>query len=938
MPTKKTVPTEESNKKAPRSDQASASAEERTAARRKAASSSARKASGNASVKKPAAAKTAAARQSNPASRKNAKSEAAPGESAASQKQGGIAKSVERIVQEKITTEETSAPAPSAAQDLDLIKKQFKKRKTEIPAYSQVKRYAADPSQGLTAEQVNERFTQFLFNDTNQKYSKSYASIFISNLCTFFNLLCVLAAAALIYSDAGLSQFLFVLIFALNLSFGIAMEIKAKRKIDKLSLLNVPTAKVVRNGEVTEIAAKDIVLDDIVVLSLGNQIPADCIVAQGSVEVNESLLTGESVPVKKEAGDQLFAGSFITAGNCRARADKVGKNTYLNSLSAKAKKYRKPKSELMRSTKLVIMIVGILIIPIAVGMFFINWNNFNPALSDLTQLNDTIQRTVSIVIGMIPSGMLLLTSIALTLGIIRLMSHNTLVQDLYSLEMLARVNVLCLDKTGTITDGRMKVNDCMLLGNPTEYSVNEIVGSCLYALQDNNQTSIALYNYFGHNTTLHASVTLPFSSKRKLSAVTFDEIGTVAIGAPEFVLGTIPAKINKIINQYASMGLRVLVVAHSPGSISGETPPAGLKPIAIISIADNIREDAAQTIRWFKENDVAIRIISGDNPRTVSEVAKRVGVANAEKYISLEGLSDSEVASVANKYTVFGRVTPEQKAILVKAIKSDGNTVAMTGDGVNDILALKEADCAVSVASGSEAAKNVSHIVLLDNNFSSMPKVVFEGRRVINNIQNSSSLYLMKTLFITAFALISIIFNQAYPFKTNNLMMLEFFVIGVPSFFLSLQPNRDRVQGKFLSTVLARTVPCAIVLILAVESIQLVALLEPTYFTADNIDEISIIVITFAGLVMLFRVCQPFNLYRAVMFLAMVAACILSVTLLPFIFFEEGYATPLLDFVPILYVIVVVLLCFPVSDVLLRITERLRSGKKKQPKLLSSLH
>lgn len=941
MPTKKTVPTEESNKKAPRSDQASASAEERTAARRKAASSSARKASGNASVKKPAAAKTAAApaaRQSNPASRKNAKSEAAPGESAVPQKQGGIAKSVERIVQEKITTEETSAPAPSAAQDLDLIKKQFKKRKTEIPAYSQVKRYAADPSQGLTAEQVNERFTQFLFNDTNQKYSKSYASIFISNLCTFFNLLCVLAAAALIYSGAGLSQFLFVLIFALNLSFGIAMEIKAKRKIDKLSLLNVPTAKVVRNGEVTEIAAKDIVLDDIVVLSLGNQIPADCIVAQGSVEVNESLLTGESVPVKKEAGDQLFAGSFITAGNCRARADKVGKNTYLNSLSAKAKKYRKPKSELMRSTKLVIMIVGILIIPIAVGMFFINWNNFNPALSDLTQLNDTIQRTVSIVIGMIPSGMLLLTSIALTLGIIRLMSHNTLVQDLYSLEMLARVNVLCLDKTGTITDGRMKVNDCMLLGNPTEYSVNEIVGSCLYALQDNNQTSIALYNYFGHNTTLHASVTLPFSSKRKLSAVTFDEIGTVAIGAPEFVLGTIPAKINKIINQYASMGLRVLVVAHSPGSISGETPPAGLKPIAIISIADNIREDAAQTIRWFKENDVAIRIISGDNPRTVSEVAKRVGVANAEKYISLEGLSDSEVASVANKYTVFGRVTPEQKAILVKAIKSDGNTVAMTGDGVNDILALKEADCAVSVASGSEAAKNVSHIVLLDNNFSSMPKVVFEGRRVINNIQNSSSLYLMKTLFITAFALISIIFNQAYPFKTNNLMMLEFFVIGVPSFFLSLQPNRDRVQGKFLSTVLARTVPCAIVLILAVESIQLVALLEPTYFTADNIDEISIIVITFAGLVMLFRVCQPFNLYRAVMFLAMVAACILSVTLLPFIFFEEGYATPLLDFVPILYVIVVVLLCFPVSDVLLRITERLRSGKKKQPKLLSSLH
>ena len=869
------------------------------------------------------------------------KKEERSGESAAqakpAAKQEGIAKSVERAVQQKLTAEKTESEQPK---DIALIKKQFKKRRAEVPAYSQVERYASDPAKGLSEEQVNKRFSQFLFNDVNQKYSKSYASIFIGNLCTFFNLLCVLAAAALIYSGAEYTQFLFVVIFTANIAFGIATEIRAKRKIDKLSILNTPTAKVVRGGAVTEIAAKDIVLDDIVVLSLGNQIPADCIVAEGSVEVNESLLTGESVPVKKEAGDLLFAGSFITAGNCKARADKVGKYTYLNSLSAKAKKYKKPKSELMRSTKFIIMIIGILIIPIATGMFFINWNTytFDPLRPELTQLNDTIQRTVSIVIGMIPSGMLLLTSIALTLGIIRLMTHNTLVQDMYSLEMLARVNVLCLDKTGTITDGRMKVNDCMLLGNPTEFTVNEIMGNCLYALQDNNQTSIALYNYFGHSTTLRATATLPFSSKRKLSAVTFEEIGTIAIGAPEFVLGTVPAKLNKIINQYASMGLRVLVVAHAPGAIAGDAPPAGLKAIAVISMADNIREDAAQTIRWFKENDVAIRIISGDNPRTVSEVAKRVGVANAEKYISLEGLSDSEVASVANKYTVFGRVTPEQKAILVKSIKAEGNTVAMTGDGVNDILALKEADCAISVASGSEAAKNVSHIVLLDNNFASMPKVVFEGRRVINNIQNSSSLYLMKTLFITVFALISIIFQQAYPFKTNNLMMLEFFVIGVPSFFLSLQPNRERVQGRFLPTMLARTIPCAIVLILAVESIQLVSWLQPEYFNAENNAELSVIIITFTGLVMLYRVCQPYNLFRAILMFGMFAACILCTTLLPFIFFEEGYPTPLLGFVQTLYVIVVILLCFPLSEIFTRITERLRGIKKKQPKMLSSLH
>ena len=830
---------------------------------------------------------------------------------------------IEQYVKQQLEKNESSEQPAAESVDLKEIKKQFNRKRTQIPEYSNVQRYSPDISAGLTDAQVNERYSQFLFNDTNQKYSKSYASILIGNLCTFFNLLCVLAAIALAYSQAPVSQFLFVVIFALNLGFGIVTEIVAKRKIDKLSLLTVPTSKVVRNGAVAEIKSKEIVLDDIVVLSLGNQIPADCIVLDGVVEVNESLLTGESVPVKKEPGDLLYAGSFISSGTCKARADKVGKATYLNSLSAKAKKYKKPNSELMRSSKFIIYIVGILIIPIAALMFFVNWNNYIP--SEISRLNDTIQRTVSIVIGMIPSGMLLLTSIALTLGIIRLMSRNTLVQDLYSLEMLARVNVLCLDKTGTITDGRMKVNDCMLLNNPTDYSVNEIVGSCLNSLQDNNQTSIALYNYFGHNTVLKASATLPFSSKRKLSAVTFDEIGTIAIGAPEFVLQSLPDKISRIINQYASMGLRVLMVAHSNGKLAGDRLPSGFKPLAIISIADNIRDDAAQTIRWFKENDVAIKIISGDNPVTVAEVARRVGVNNADKYISLEGLNDKEVASVANKYTVFGRVTPEQKAILVKTIKSEGNTVAMTGDGVNDILAMKEADCAVSVASGSDAAKNVSHIVLMDNNFSNMPNVVFEGRRVINNIQNSSSLYLMKTLFTTIFAVISIILQQVYPFKTNNMMLMEIFVIGVASFFLSLQPNKSRVQGKYLPYVLSRTIPCAIVLVLAVESTHVVNLIVPKYFN-EHLQEMSVVIITFAGLVMLYRVCLPLNLYRTVLLLAMSACCILGVAVMPTMFFGEGYAP--LDFVCILYVIVVVMLCVPLSGIFIKIFDRMRENKK----------
>ena len=817
--------------------------------------------------------------------------------------------------------------------DISAIRKEFKKMKSQ-PSMTGVRRFAPSVDQGLTSAQVNERFSQCLFNDTNQKYSKSYASIFIGNICTFFNLLCALAAVALAFANAPLSQYLFVVIFGLNLAFGLVMEIRAKRKIDKLSLLNVPTAKVLRNGEIAEIHAKDIVLDDIVLLSLGNQVPADCILAEGTIEVNESLLTGESVPVKKEKGDLLYAGSFISSGSCKARADKIGSATYLNSLSAKAKKYKKPNSELMRSTKLIITIIAPLIILVAIGIFLVNRNwyltNVVETLSR-TELNAIIRSTVAVVIGMIPSGMLLLTSLALTVGILRLMSQNTLVQDLYSLEMLARVNVLCLDKTGTITDGRMKVNDCMLLNNPTNFTINEILGSYLSALHDNNQTSIALNNYFGHSSTLKATATIPFSSKRKLSAVTFDEIGTVAMGAPEFVLGTVPDKIDRIITQYASSGLRVLIVALSSGKIVGDKLPSAFKPLAIISIADNIREDAAQTIRWFKDNDVAVKIISGDNPVTVSEVARRVGVVNAEKYISLEGLNEKEVASVANQYTVFGRVTPEQKAILVKSIKSEGNTVAMTGDGVNDILALKEADCAVSVASGSDAAKNVSHIVLLDNNFASMPKVVYEGRRVINNIQNSSSMYLMKTLFTTIFAIISIILGQRYPFETNNLMLMEIFVIGVPTFFLSLQPNTNRVQGKFLPTVLSRAVPFAIVLVLAAQSTQLMASLQPEYFQAHT-KEISVVIITFSGLAMLYRICLPLNFYRTILFIGMCAACILCLTLLPNMFFESepgsGY-TPL-DFVSILYITVVITLCIPLSGILMRVTERLRSKKTDQ--------
>lgn len=803
--------------------------------------------------------------------------------------------------------------------DKEKIVKYFK-RHPKKAVNTKVDRFTPKLNKGLSPAQVQTRFTQFLFNDTNKKYSRSYASIFIGNICTFFNLLCLLAGIALIIADTqGITNYLVLFITTANIVIGIIQEIRSKLSVDKLSILNANTVKVMRDGEVTEVPANEIVLDDVIILELGNQVPADCILAEGSVEVNESLLTGESVAIKKNVGDLLYAGSFISSGNGKCRVEKVGKETYLEKLTSKAKKYKRPNSELMNSTKLIIKVISILIIPIAIGMFFIAKNNFDPAsnVQDFlfkANINYAIQRTCSVVIGMIPSGMLLLTSVALAVGIVRLAKNHTLVQDMYSLEMLARVNVLCLDKTGTITDGRMKVNDCVILNTVGEYSLNDIMGSMLSALDDNNQTSIALHNHFGLSDKLSPSVTLPFSSKRKLSAVTFEDVGTFVMGAPEFVLKPYPAKVERIVKSYAQMGLRVIVLAHSPAPIVGEKLPAVLKPVAVISIADNIREDAIETIRWFGDNDVNVKVISGDNPVTVCEVAKRAGIKNAEKFISLEGLNEKEVENVANKYTVFGRVTPEQKAVLVRSIKSEGNTVAMTGDGVNDILALKEADCAISVASGSEAARNVSHIVLMDNNFNNMPKVVAEGRRVINNIKNSSSLYLMKTLFTALLATLCIIMQVPYLFMPQNMLLLETCIIAIPSFFLSLQPNKDRVQGKFITHVMSGAVSGALVMVICVMSMYITNVIDPAEF-GQYYSPMCMIALTFSGLVMVFRICKPFNVYRAVLCVSMLALCITAYAVDPLAeLFYKGWKTIEWDYAKILIIVVVIEAAFPVSS------------------------
>ncbi len=853
--------------------------------------------------------------------------------------------------EQPVRTEEKPKSKEEEPFDKQKIIKYFKSHPKKAVS-TKVERFSPKLNKGLTNAQVETRFKQFLFNDTNKKYSRSYASIFIGNICTFFNLLCLFAAIALLVANTkGFSNYLVIFITSANIAIGIIQEIRSKLSIDKLSILAKNTVKVVRDGETIEIPVQEIVLDDVIVLELGSQVPADVILAEGSVEVNESLLTGESIAIKKQVGDILYAGSFIASGSGKFRVEKVGKETYLEKLTSKAKKYKRPNSELMNSTKLIIKCVSLLIIPIAIGTFLTTLHNINPADETYMKVveagggisvdvNYAIQRTCTVVIGMIPSGMLLLTSIALAVGIMRLAKSNTLVQDMYSLEMLARVNVLCLDKTGTITDGRMRVNDTIILNTVGDMSLNDIMGSLLRELDGNNQTSIALNNHFGYNDKYSATAKIPFSSKRKLSAVTFDEGGTFAMGAPEFVLKPYPAKVEKIVKQYAQMGLRVIVIAHSPSPIVGDKLPAIMKPLAIISIADNVREDAVETIKWFKENDVNVKVISGDNPVTVSEVAKRAGIANAEKFISLDGLNDSEVENVANKYTVFGRVSPEQKAILVRSIKAQGNTVAMTGDGVNDILALKEADCAISVASGSEAARNVSHLVLMDNNFNSMPKVVAEGRRVINNIKNSSSLYLMKTLFTALLAFICICMGQPYLFMPQNMLLLETAIIAAPSFFISLQPNKDRVQGKFITHVMSGAVTGALLMIICTMAMYLTYAIDPETF-GPHYRAMCMIAMTFSGFVMVFRTCQPFNVYRAVLcagVLGIIVGCYCISPLADALLYK-GWTEIVAEwsYDKVLIIVVVTEAAFPISGwltdlshVLFPSTSRKRAAKTKK--------
>ncbi|MBR2391058.1 MAG: HAD-IC family P-type ATPase [Clostridia bacterium] len=805
----------------------------------------------------------------------------------------------------------------------DVFKMVFnnKKKKPEPIVQKRVKRVKADYQTGLTDDQVQERIMKGQTNATPNTNVKTIRSIITQNLFTFFNILCFLIAIALIVVNIiykqSWSNILFMAIIVINIVIGIVQEIRAKSTIEKLSLLTAPVVKVLRDGAEVNVSTDDVVIDDIVVLSTGKQIVADCIVVEGNIEVNESVLTGESLPIKKKVGDTLLAGSFVVSGHCHARVDKVGVNNYLNQLAQAAKKYRKPKSELFSSLKLIIKVIGLLIIPITVLMFL---NTYGQNKSILEAINTTAGSSI----GMIPAGMFLLCSVSLTVSVIKLARKKALVQDLYCVEMLARVNVLCLDKTGTITDGTMKVFNCLQLTN-TNQTIKRIMGSMLSALGDNNQTSQALINYFGYNKEMTPIITIPFSSSRKLSAVTFDGNGTYIMGAPEFVMPNMhDEKLKAMIEQYAKDGYRTLLLAHSEKSISKDTLPENREAIAIIILEDHIREDAEKTIAWFKDNGVKVKIISGDNPLTVSEIARRVGVDGTDEFISLDGLNEKQVIAAANKYTVFGRVTPDQKALLIKTIKSAGNTVAMTGDGVNDILALKEADCSIAMASGNEAVRSVSHMVLMNSDFSSMPDTVVEGRKVINNVQKASSLFFMKTLFSIIFSIVVIVLSQPYAFTTSRTLLFEWFVIGIPSFILAFLPNDKPIEGKFIYNLIKNALPGALTLVLNVGAVYLFNYL--VYGTiSENIELVatmSTIILTLTGLAMLYRLCKPFNGITSFLFISMITLCIISLLCWPTFFGLLPLSA--LGLADVLFILVLALASPTIISILYKVMDKIK--------------
>ena len=722
-----------------------------------------------------------------------------------------------------------------------------------------------DRRQGLSSEQVAQRVRDGLSNADEGIKTKTEKQIILENTFTFFNILnFVLALFVLLVGS--FKNLLFLGVIFSNIIIGSFQGIRAKRMIDKLSLISAPKASVLRNGKLQTIPVSGIVMNDVLHLSTGQQICADAIVLDGEAEVNESLITGESDPVLKRAGDELLSGSFIVSGSCYAEVEHVGRENYANRIANGAKYVKRTNSEILHSLDFIVKTLGFTLVPIGILLF----------CKQFFLLHDTIREavvsTVAAILGMIPEGLILLTSVVFAVSVLRLSRYKTLVQDLYCTESLARVDVLCLDKTGTITEGTMQVDELHPLTGYTEEDMTAPLKALVQVLTDDNPTYNAVKAYFPGGSDWKAAATVPFSSARKWSGAYFGERGTYVMGAGEFILGERFGALREHTEEYAARGERVLLLAHSAKPfLENKVLPDDIKPVGFILISDKIRTEAPQTLRYFAEQGVTLKVISGDNAVTVSNIAQKAGLPHAENYCDATTLhTDEEIAGAIEQHSVFGRVTPQQKLKFVQALKDHGHTVAMTGDGVNDVLALKEADCSIAMASGSDAARTVSNLVLLDSNFASMPQVVKEGRRSINNLQRSASLFLQKTIYSTVLGVLFIFLSASYPFEPIQLTFISSITIGIPSFILALEPNNERISGSFLANVLKKSFPSALTMILGVLFLTLFK--EPLNLTNPQVSTLSVIVAFAVGFMLMFKLCLPFNALRGALFGTMVAA------------------------------------------------------------------
>jgi len=743
-----------------------------------------------------------------------------------------------------------------------------------------------DPAAGLSSQQVAGQIQRGLHNGDSGVKSKTEGQIIWENVFTFFNLLNFALAAAVILVGSPRSA-LFMGVILSNIVIGSFQGIRAKHTIDKLSLISSPKAAVLRDGKRQTIPVEQVVLDDILLLTAGNQICADAVVAAGECEVNESLITGESDPILKQPGEPLLSGSFVVSGQCSAQVEHVGAENYANKIAGDAKYIKKRNSEIMDSIDLIVKIIGFAILPIG-GLLF--WKQYF-VLGDTFQ--GSVVSTCAAMVGMIPEGLVLLISLAFAVSVIKLSRHKTLVQDMYCIETLARVDTLCLDKTGTITEGSMQVDGLSPFESHTEPEMKEALAALTGSLQDDNPTFLALKDYLPGQSAWYASGTVPFSSARKWSGAFFPGKGAYVMGAGEFILGEGFSARFPQAEEYSKNGQRVLLLARSDSPFEDKSLPEGLEPMGLVLISDKIRREAPRTLRYFADQGVDLKVISGDNAVTVSQIAKRAGLENADRYCDATTLrSDEDIRRAVSEYAVFGRVTPQQKLAFVKALKEDGHTVAMTGDGVNDVLALKEADCSIAMASGSDAARTVSNLVLLDSNFASMPLVVQEGRRSINNLQRSSSLFLQKTIFSALIGVLFIFINYTYPFEPIQQTLISSLTIGVPSFILALEPNRDRLRGKFIFNVLKMCIPAA--LTMTANIVLLCALSGPLGLAPQEMSTLAVILTSLTGFIMLFKVCTPFNSLRGFLFGGLLAVFVVALLFLGQFFSLVSLTLPML--------------------------------------------